>query len=342
MKKQMLQKYQSRIARKELCEWLSLSRSTSYYKATFGKRGAKPSTHTLTRDGKLVANEEVIHNLITQVFSEEFNRYGYQLCTEELRAMGYMINAKKVYRLMKENDLLLERIKTDKIDRVWVKWRKIENAKPLEYLCMDIKYVYIHGSSRNAYLLSIIDVATRYVVGWSLQWNMRHTDVILCLSGVLKDFKAKEIILRTDNGSQFIANDLRKFCKTHAITQEFTHVATPEENSYVESLFSLIEREVIQCYEFESLYHARDVMQRYFNWHNNKRRRHALGKKSPAEYWHTFFPCHPVKPPKAVSGDFVKGDDTFKNNNQLSSLVLPLTKSERGLSLLNRMTRNMS
>jgi transposase InsO family protein len=295
MKKQTLQEYENRIARKELCKWLSLNRSTSYYKATYGKRGAKPSTHTLTTERKLIPNEEVIHNLITQVFSEEFNRYGYQLCTEELRAMGYMINPKKVYRLMKENDLLLERIKTDKIDRVWVKLRRIQNAKPLEYLCMDIKYVYIHGATRNAYLLSIIDVATRYVVGWTLQWNMRHTDVILCLSGVLKDFKAKEIMLRTDNGSQFIANDLRRFCQSHAITQEFTHVATPEENSYVESLFSLIEREVIQRYEFESLYHARDVMQRYFSWHNGKRRRHALGKKSPAEYWHTFFPCHPVK-----------------------------------------------
>jgi transposase InsO family protein len=44
---------------------------------------------------------------------------------------------------------------------------------------------------------------------------MRHTDVVLCLSGVLKDFKAKEIMLRTDNGSQFIANDLRSFCQSH-------------------------------------------------------------------------------------------------------------------------------
>ncbi|MEJ5265902.1 MAG: hypothetical protein WHT29_11355 [Bacteroidales bacterium] len=39
---------------------------------------------------------------------------------------------------------------------------------------------------------------------------------------------------------------------------------------------------------------TRDVFERYFNWHNHKTRRHALGKISPADYWHTAFPCHPA------------------------------------------------
>ena len=208
--------------------------------------------------------------------------------------------------------------------------------KQIVHLCMDIKYVYIHGARPNAYLLAIIYVATPYVVGWSLKFTMKHTDVILCLHGVLQGFEAKHIMLRTDNGSQFIAHGLRNFCKNNGITQEFTHVATPEENSYVESLFSLVDREVIQQYEFESLYHARDVFDRYFNWHNTKKRRHALGKISPLDYWNKVFHLHPVKPPIALSGDFVKGDDTNKKTNNLSSLVLPLTNSECELSLLNR------
>jgi hypothetical protein len=120
------------------------------------------------------------------------------------------------------------------------------------------------------------------------------------------------------------------------MTQKFTHVAPPEENSYVESLFSLIERVVIQRYEFESLHHARDVMQRYFSRHNGKRRRLASGKKSPAEYWNTFFPCHPVKPPKAESGGCDNGEDTIKNHFNTSLFALPFTKSLQKLSLLNQ------
>lgn len=93
---------------------------------------------------------------------------------------------------------------------------------------------------------------------------MKHTDVILCLHGVMQGYRASRIMLRNDNGSQFIAQGLREFCMKNGITQEFTHVATPEENAYVESLFSLVEKEVIRRYEFDSLYHARDVLHRYF------------------------------------------------------------------------------
>jgi len=289
-----MQAYGSRTSKRQLCQWLNLPRSSGYYKSSGGKRGVKPSTHTLTRDGQVVPNEQVINTLVSEVFSQEFNLYGYQLCTEELRAMGFIINPKKTYRLMRENGLLLEQVKRTPSSRQWVKWRRIRDVQPLEYLCMDIKYVYINGAQRNAYLLAIIDVATRYVVGWSLLYSIKHTDVILCLHGVMQGFRAKHVMLRTDNGSQFIAHGLRNFCIQKGITQEFTHVATPQENSYVESLFSIIEREVTQRYEFESLYHARDVFERYFNWHNHKKRRHALGKISPADYWHTAFPCHPA------------------------------------------------
>jgi len=342
MRREIMQAFGRGASKRQLCQWLKLPRSSGYYKPGEGKRGVKPSTHTLTHEGQLVPNEQVINTLISEVFSQEFNLYGYQLCTEELRAMGFIINAKKTYRLMRENGLLLRQVKRNPSPRQWVKWRKIKDAQPLDYLCMDIKYVYIHGAQRNAYLLAIIDVATRYVVGWSLLYSIKHTDVILCLHGVMQGFRAKHVMLRTDNGSQFIAQGLRNFCLRNCITQEFTHVATPQENSYVESLFSILEREVIQRYEFESLYHARDVFERYFNWHNHKKRRHVLGKISPADYWHTAFPCHPVKPPKAVSGEFVKGDDTSEKSNNLSSLVLPLTNSERRLSLLNKMTRDLS
>ena len=57
------------------------------------------------------------------------------------------------------------------------KYRKIVAAAPYEHICMDIKYIYIHGLRTNAYLLAIIDVATRYVLGWSLRLSMKYQDV---------------------------------------------------------------------------------------------------------------------------------------------------------------------
>ena len=62
-----------------------------------------------------------------------------------------------------------------------------------------------------------------------------------------------------DNGSQFTSHGLESYCKTSGITQEFTHVATSEENLYLESLFSCVENEVVLNHEFDSLYHDREV-----------------------------------------------------------------------------------
>lgn len=334
MKRLMITQYKHKISCNELCSWLSIARSSLYYRPSNGKRGCKPSTHTHKADGSTVENQQVINTLIENVYGNEFVRYGYQLSTAELQDMGFEINEKKVYRLMKESGLLLEKIKHHRIARKWVQWRTIKDAKPLDHICMDIKYVYIHGARRNAYLLAIMDVATRYVLGWSLKWSMKHTDVIICLHKALRGYNTESITLRTDNGSQFISNGLQKYLKGQQIAHEFTHVATPEENAYVESLFSCVEREVIQAYEFENLYHATDVFLRYFNHHNIKRRRHALDRKSPLMYWNTAFHFHPVKPPEALSGEFVKGDDSLIKSFKQSSLVLPLTNAERGLSLL--------
>lgn len=327
----MVEKFKHRASYVDLCRWLTISRSSQYYQPSNEKRGRKPSECTAKTDGSVVPNQAVVTSLIEEVYSQEFVRYGYQLSTEELQQLGFMINEKKVYRLMKENGLLLDKITSGRLKRTWVKWRKIENAKPLDHICMDIKYVYIHGARRNAYLLAIMDVATRYVLGWSLRWSMKHTDVILCLHGALKGYSTGSITLRTDNGSQFIAHGLQKYLSRQAITHEFTHVATPEENSYVESLFSCVEREVILSYEFGNLYHAMDVFERYFDHHNVKRRRHSLGRKSPLQYWNSNFHCYPVRPPEPKYGGLVKGDDTL-----LSSLVLPLTNPEYEVTLPNK------
>lgn len=309
MKRELCDKYAAQLSQKELCSVLSIEKSTRYYKQTANKPGLKPSEFTVCENGEIVSNNQVVDVLINEVFSQEFNRYGHRLCTEELKALGYRINHKKVYRLMKKHGLLLEKVGISGIKRQWVKYRKIVASAPYEHICMDIKYIYIHGLRTNAYLLAIIDVATRYVLGWSLRLSMKYQDVILCLHQSLSDHKSKKIMLRTDNGSQFISHGLDKYCKTSDITHEFTHVATPEENSYVESLFSCVEKEVVLTHEFDSLYHAREVFKRYFMYHNTKRRRHALGRRSPMEYWNTFFSLTDFKQQKAEAGVFVKGGE---------------------------------
>ena len=191
---------------------------------------------------------------------------------------------------MKEAHLLHSRNKiatTGK--RSFVQSRKIEAEYPLQYLVMDIKYVWIQGEKRNAYLLTVMDVYTRKVLGHLLKHSIRQYDVILLLSGILEKFQTREVIIRNDNGSQFIAHTVRKFLKKNFVHQEFTHIATPEENAYIEALHSTLEREVIRRYWFDSIHYAKWKIQDYYKIYNSKRKHRSLKRRTPDQVWNEYF-----------------------------------------------------
>jgi len=71
-----------------------------------------------------------------------------------------------------------------------------------------------------------------------LKSSIKKDDVLVMLSLMLLDYKAEGMTLRNDNGSQFIAGAVRQFLKEKGILQEFSHVATPEDNAYIEALHS--------------------------------------------------------------------------------------------------------
>lgn len=275
--------YQQSTTRKELCKWLELPRSVSYYRARNGKPGAKASRVTMKVDGALVANEDVVIH-IKKLIDSEFNAFGYEYATHELKK-EYVINKKKVYRLMLANGLLLNKMIRPSGKREFVQFRRIEASKPLEYLCWDIKYVWVHGERRNYYLLCILDVYTRKIIDWMFQGSIRQFDLITLLRRVNHFYQLQGVILRNDNGSQFIAHKVRNFLKNSDVKQQFTHIATPQENSYIEAFHSILEREVIERNQFASYYEAKDTIQRFIKHYNESRLHRSIGFVTPQQKW---------------------------------------------------------
>lgn len=270
-----------------LLSWVDLSKSSFYYKSSDGKRGAKPSVCTFRQDGTRVDDTLVIEE-IKGILSQEFCCYGYHNVTDELRDMGYIINHKKVYRLMKEQNLLLGKVISTSGKRQFVKHRKIEATRPMEYLCLDIKYVWVAGESRNYYLLTVLDVFTRIAIEQIFQKSIRKMDVINIFRRINSAFGIKGVTVRNDNGSQFIANDVKQFLRTAEANQEFTHIATPEENAYIEAFHSIVQREVIDRFEFQGFYEAKLTLQAHRDWYNNRRRHATLGTV-PVKKWNGYF-----------------------------------------------------
>lgn len=280
----MVKQFSDKVEVMDLCTWACVPRSVYYYRNTDGKPGAKPSTHTLTLDGGRVENSKVLKD-IEGILKQEFVSYGYDLVNEELRAMRYIINPKKTYRLMDENSLLMgKRIHTTG-KREFVKFRKIKAEYPMEYLCMDIKYVWVEGDQRNYYLLTVLDVYSRKAVEWVFLPSVRKQQVISLFMRIAAVYDVKGITVRNDNGSQFIANNVRKYLKELEMNQQFTHISTPEENSYIEAFFSNLRRDLLSKTEFYSYYEAKLKIEAYMEYYNYRRRHRGIGKITPQQKW---------------------------------------------------------
>jgi len=157
--------YQLRgIGLRRLLSWGGLYASGFYYKRSYSPKGIRSSTHSVNQDSELVENLAVVKD-IEGVLSLEFLCYGYRNINGALKEMGWIINHKKIYRLMKESKLLYgSRIRGLPFKRNLIKFRSLKAERPLQYLSMDIKYVYMHGTGRNALLLTGMDVYSRKVL----------------------------------------------------------------------------------------------------------------------------------------------------------------------------------
>jgi len=263
---------------------VDISRSTFYYRAVTGRKGRKPEKYVMHRRGQLFSEQAVIEE-IKHLLSQEFVNYGYIKVSMYLKDKGYIINKKRVYRIMKENRLLLNKRIRGSRKREFVKERRMRAERPFEKLQMDIKYVYVRGERRNVYLLSLMDIFSRKVLGYRVSGSMRKEVVINLVDEVILNTAVpREVTIRTDNGSQFIAHKLRDYLKGIEIRQEFIHVSSPRENGYIESLHSILEEEVIKKFEFQSLDHLRDILEKYFRFYNEERIHSGIGYRSPERF----------------------------------------------------------
>lgn len=269
--------------KKEVCKSLQLQRSVVYYLNKDNKPGRKPTALTVFNN-EMVTDEKVISS-VKCLLGHEFLSYGYLKISKQLQLDGFIINKKKVYRLMKTHNLLKpQRIRTSG-KRNFIRFRKPLVERPLTYFEMDIKYIYIPEERKNAYLLSIIDVHSRKIIGHIFKRSIRKWDVInlwQSLKSSLNDFK--KITIRNDNGSQFIANDVRGYFHYHGIKHEFTNIATPEDDGHIEAFHSILEREFLQRNDYTSFDEMKSAIARFMVCYNEVRLHGSLNYKTPEQF----------------------------------------------------------
>jgi len=236
-----------------------------------------------------VSNQEVIEEIKTTQ-SDPDTDYGYHKMSTLLMLAGYFINHKKVYRLMKEAGLLKEKHK--KRDKTYVKYRIVSPDGPLQLLEMDIKYVWVTRERRHAYILTVIDTFTRFVLHWQVGFSMKARQVKQAWEEVICNYlqpadllkKNIHIEVRNDNGPQFGAKIIRQFFEQNHLNQVFTHPYTPQENGHIESFHSILSNAIgTQVFwDMEELISRLTV---FYEKYNNVRLHGSIANLPPRMFW---------------------------------------------------------
>jgi transposase InsO family protein len=263
-----------------------------YYKPTGKTRGRKASDETLKFDGdnvNKVPNSKVIET-IKEIQEDPDTDYGYRKMTVALMIMGYIINHKKVYRLMKENLLLKDLVQ--KAQRTFVKFRKVLPRGPLQVIEMDIKYVWVGQYSRYAFVLTVIDTFTRVVLAWEVAYQIKQALVKQVWEKVINNYLQPydclnqniQIEIRNDNDSRFVAKSVQSFFAENHLSQVFTHPYTPQENGHIESFHAILSQK-LKRYNFWSLEDLEQTLVLFYEKYNNHRLHSSVLNLPPMVFW---------------------------------------------------------
>ena len=291
----LVQTYMSCGLNRDIClKVTGLTKNQFYYKSTGQKVGHRASKTTVYRDPSTmeitnVDNALILQRIVDIKLNPDLPNY-YKLITRSLCIEGYFINHKKVYRLMKEYLLLEDRMA--KTGKKFVKYRRVAPTKPLEVLEMDIKYVWVYEKNKYAYILTVIDTFTRYVLHWAVGYTMKSDQVKAVWEYIIRHYLQDkryedgplEIEVRNDNGKQFSSDMIIEFFKDNELAQVFTHPYTPEENGHVESFHKTLGK-ALKNDIFTNMAMLETRLTNFYTTYNNCRSHGSIRGLPPALFW---------------------------------------------------------
>ncbi len=250
--------------------------------------------YTWLRNKKTRENKEAsLDDKIIEVFEMSQQTYGSPRVHEEFQKRNIEVSQSTIARRMRTLEITPKRKKkfkktTDSNHDFKISPnvldRKFSVKTPGKVWVSDLTYIRIKDSF--VYLTTVIDLADRNVVGWSLSSNMTDSDTtIAALKKALKNRKIdKKLIFHSDRGSQYASNDFRKLIKDNKIIQSMSRKGNCWDNAVAESFFKTIKVESLYRYKFGNMAEVYSVVFDYIDgWYNSCRIHSTLGGKSPNE-----------------------------------------------------------
>jgi transposase InsO family protein len=265
---------------KRACELLKVSR------AAFYQHLSGPSQRERA-DAGLAAE-------ITAVHAESRGRYGSPRVHAQLARRGHHHGRKRVARIMRSAGLrgraakrwkkttIADPAATARADRVRRDFTANAHAVNSRW-CGDI--TYISTWEGWLYLATVIDIASRRVVGYAMADHLRTSLVADALANaVAARDPAPGVIFHSDRGCQYTSGEFAALAADCQV--ELSHGRTGQcwDNALAESFFGSIKGELIDLQSWPTHAGARGAVTEYIGWYNGTRLHSSLGYLSPAEF----------------------------------------------------------
>jgi putative transposase len=144
---------------------------------------------------------------------------------------------------------------------------------------------YLRTGEGWLYLATVIDLATRMVVGWQLASHMRTSLITEALAMAIGGGHAPPgAVFHSDRGAQYRSADYARFCQSHGIRTSVGRTGVCWDNAAAESFFGALKNEMYYRQAFPDRARARFAVADYIEVFYNRRRLHStLGYRTPAE-----------------------------------------------------------
>lgn len=272
---------------------MQLSRSTFYYHLN----------RTISDETRKLINE------IKAIFEEHKSRYGYRRITLELKNRGFIVNHKRVKRIMSElklygkkpksktrynsyqgdlkgtckNQLLTKVVDTKRNNTYYS--RQFTTTQPNQIWATDVSEFRI--AAGKLYLSPILDLHCRDIVSVAISTSPNFEQTMTMLQTAFAKYpKLDHLIFQSDQGWQYQMRPYREALQNRGIVQSMSRKGNCLDNSPMENFFSLLKNEMFYGHEdeFETLEDLKLAIETYIEYYNTKRISVKLKGLTPVQY----------------------------------------------------------
>lgn len=252
---------------------MSIPRSKHYYKSKKDKN-----------------KDLLILDMIKNIASD-FPSYGYRRITAALKREGITVNHKKVYRIMRANDICCSIRRaykyTTNSNHDLAKYPNlVKNLTPVRLnQVWHADITYIRFAASFAYLAAIIDGLSRKAVGYAIGKTLSPALAISALKDAVKSRETDGLIHHSDEGFQYCSSKYIKILKENSILISMSGKANPYDNAKMESFFRTLKVEEVYMGDYNSFEDVLFSISYFIEEVYNKKRLHSsLGYLPPEEF----------------------------------------------------------